>query len=371
MQLILAIIIALIVFAIQYSIYKKYWNKNLGISLAYSTHYVYCYEPVTLTETINNNKLLPLPIIHIKFKLSRTFKFAKNEIGTISDYHYRNDGFSIMGKQKIVRVFKFTTTSSGLYTIEDITAESRDLFMSSLFNCVYPCKDYLYVFPAKVPAISIEAIYNRIIGEYEVRNNTLEDPFLFKNIRDYQSYDSFKNINWKAYAKLSAPMVNTYFPSSTYDIRIFLNMNTETIYGEDAMRESLISCASTLSSMFINDKIPVSIYVNCIDIKTEENICIASGSGSSHIYTIDKALSRLDIHGDISDFSSLAHDNISTSDTSFFVIISNDRREYMIRLYEDLINKQVPVYYLVPEVKSIPLTPFNDNMSKWEVEAYE
>ena len=371
MQLILAIIIALIVFAIQYNIYKKYWKKNLSVSLAYSTNYVYCYEPVTLVETINNNKLLPLPIIHIKFKLSRTFRFDKNDIGTISDYHYRNDGFSIMGKQKIVRIFKFATTTRGLYTIEDITVESRDLFMTSLFNCSYPCKDYLYVFPAKAPAISIEAIYNRIIGEYEVRNNTLEDPFLFKSIRDYQSYDSFKSINWKAYAKSSVPMVNTYFPSSTYDIHIFLNMNTETIYGEADIRESVISCASTLAAMFINDKIPVSLHANGVDIKTKENISIASGSGSSHIYTIDKALSRLDIHSDTSDFSSLVYDNIDNSDTSFFVIISNDRREAMITLYEDLINKQIPVYYLVPEVKSVQFTPYNDNMSKWEVVAYE
>ncbi len=39
-----------------------------------------------------------------------------------------------------------------------------------------------------------------MMGDIATKRFLMEDPYMFKGIREYQPHDSFKSINFKAYA---------------------------------------------------------------------------------------------------------------------------------------------------------------------------
>ena len=69
MQLIVAIAIAIFIFIWQKSMYNKMWDKRLGMDIRFKDSYVNAGEGSSLIEIINNEKLLPLPVLHLKFSV--------------------------------------------------------------------------------------------------------------------------------------------------------------------------------------------------------------------------------------------------------------------------------------------------------------
>ena len=51
-------------------------------------------EQATLTEVIENRKLLPLAYLNVKFQVSRNLVFQNMENTSVSDFNYKNDVFS-------------------------------------------------------------------------------------------------------------------------------------------------------------------------------------------------------------------------------------------------------------------------------------
>ena len=71
--------------------YERNWSRSLSIRVLFSRPHVYAHEVLELTETIENRKKLPLPIIEIGFRLPRGLHFEDAENILESDYVYKRD----------------------------------------------------------------------------------------------------------------------------------------------------------------------------------------------------------------------------------------------------------------------------------------
>ena len=72
----------------------KALDEELFVSLAFSRKSTVRGESCELLETIENRKLLPLPVLKVKFQVSRQLAFE--DAGTessVTDQYYRNDVF--------------------------------------------------------------------------------------------------------------------------------------------------------------------------------------------------------------------------------------------------------------------------------------
>ena len=129
MQLIIALVCIYALFKLQAIIYKLSWKK--GFSAGISIESLTCREGDnnSLTETVTNNKLLPLPMVNVKFTTPRSFVFDNEDNSSVTDYYYRNDVFSLLNRQKIKRTLNFRCTRRGCYSINDITIITSDLLM--------------------------------------------------------------------------------------------------------------------------------------------------------------------------------------------------------------------------------------------------
>ena len=111
----------------------------------------------------------------------------------------------------------------------------------------------------------------------------LEDPFVFRGIRDYTSNDSLKNVNWKASARTGNLMVNEYDESVSRNVCILLNLEESGALRYDAVDEEAISIASGIAEMLVSQGINVSIISNGCDVDTHNHVFVQGGAGTGHL----------------------------------------------------------------------------------------
>ena len=94
MKILLLLAAAGLLYILQDLIYKTFLGtKNLSVSIHFQDKAVLEGEQATLTEVIENRKLLPLAYLNVKFQVSRNLVFQNMENTSVSDFNYKNDVF--------------------------------------------------------------------------------------------------------------------------------------------------------------------------------------------------------------------------------------------------------------------------------------
>jgi len=323
LYIIFAAILALALYFLEFNIYKRRWSNDLKVNAFFKVDEVFAGEEAELTETIENCKKLPLPMIKMKLQLSKKLLFRDTDNSMVSDYFYRTDIYSIKAFQKVKRTIKFVADKRGYYDFHGIDVLGSDMFYSAEFVKSVTASSYLYVYPKVYDPKLFEPVLNRINGEVITKNNLIEDPFELKGIREYQTFDSLKNVNWKASAKQEDLMVNMHDMTAKRTIRIFLNLDDSTIYDMEDLKELCISMAVSLIISFCKRGIPVSLYANTKDYLTEEPIRLEEGSGDTHIRSANRMLARINLSKGVCSFEdTFKEDLMKDVKDSYSVIIS-------------------------------------------------
>ena len=89
MKILLLLAAAGLLYILQDLIYKTFWDKNLSVSIHFQDKAVLEGEQATLTEVIENRKLLPLAYLNVKFQVSRNLVFQNMENCFTREYEER------------------------------------------------------------------------------------------------------------------------------------------------------------------------------------------------------------------------------------------------------------------------------------------
>lgn len=365
MQLLSAIVGALILYLIQRNLYNKYWNRKLSVEVAFSKDYAVEGEDMTLKETIVNNKLLPIPILKLKFMTSKNLDFTDTINASVSDNYYRNDMVSILMYQKLTRTLSFHCKRRGYYKIDRIEIIGSNLFLSNENVACYDMNTDLYVFPRNLEHVILESAFQKMLGTVLTKRFINEDPFEFRNIREYQSFDNLKSVNWKASAKSNTMMVNVHDYTSSQQVRIFLNTESQTLYNYENLKEESIQIAATLALAFLGQGIPVSFGTNAKDVITAQILKVPSGSGESQIRNIQESLARIDLNQEPESFVAMFQDEFENSTASDYVIlISSYQKDDLQELLLSHMHNNKEFVWIVPVNSEIKVLVNNDLIEK-------
>lgn len=375
MRLVIALVCMYVLFRLQAVLYQITWKKGFHVDLSFGSNVCQEGDTNVLTEIVTNDKLLPLPMVHVKFSTPRTFVFDDEENSSVSDYYYRDDVFTILSRQTIRRELTFTCTSRGCYYMQDLSVITSDLLMQSVLTAKIPNSQVIHVYPKKLSMKPFEIPFQTIMGDFITQKHIVDDPFEFRGIREYQTSDTMRSINWKSSAKLGKLQVNTFFTTASQEVVLFLNLDSEIYSRNCRLQETSIQIASTLASQFISNRIPVALETNGHDLFTKEQICQKSGSGADHMEAIDHSLSRIDLSLPYSNYIDMIHHYFDSkiagqalNQNAYYIFISTYRHEDMLEYYGTLKSAGLACYYIVPEYKIISVeTPLPD-MLKWDVE---
>ncbi len=371
MKLLSAMLGALLLYLLKNYLYHKYWNKNLSVELNFSEESAVEGDELILYETVTNKKLLPLPVLKVKFMTSRYFNFLDMNNSSVTDNYYRNDLLSIMMYQKLTRPLAFLCARRGYFIINNADVVCSDMFLSFETVASFDMDIRLYVYPGPVNFEKFQAVFHKILGTVLTKRFINEDPFEFRSIREYQIYDNIKSVNWKASAKTGSLKVNVNDYTSSQQVKIFLNLEPETIWKYEDLEEESIRIASSLSSGFIEQGIPAALYTNARDIITHDLLNIPPGSGMNHIKTINEVLARIDTSQTVPAFvPAIREEFIRSSDSDFIIFISFYQKKDLQLLLSSIAGTGKDFFWIIPINRDVTvntreeLTPY---VIPWEV----
>lgn len=352
MHTLIMIIIAGFLYAIQYNYYEKNWKKGLTASVSYNKSHARIGDTVKVSELVSNHKSLPLPMLHVKFKTSRTFEYVTRENSSVTDHYYRNDVFSILGNQQVKRTLTFRTTKRGYFVIDSVNFVMKDLFLHHSDGYNLPNHSALYVYPRLLNGRKELTLSQSLIGDI-LTKSLQSDPLSFRGIRNYTPQDEMRFINWKATARQQELMVNTYFDTQTTSVMFLVNFDTNSIRKIDAIREIIAQVTATLMESMNAQHFSMQFVTNANDIVTNQLASTEMGSGSGHLQTMNENLARLNLAGDVANFHNFFEGEQSrfneTMKKTSYIIISNYRKSDLL---EDFYAKQqegYQVYLICPD----------------------
>ena len=307
--------------------YRRHWMKDISVDLHFSEPAVYAGSEVTLTETIENRKKLPVHILEIAFRVRKGVVFPDAENITESDYVYKRDVFSLLGMERIIRRYTVRAVKRGHYEIDQTGEVAYSVPGHRKYEEELNIRDDFYVYAKRTDVKGILEPVMTLLGEAESRRKLYEDPFAFAGIRDYTTSDPMKTVNWKASAKTGGLMVNTYSSVCSETVRIFLDVEDRNIRKQQPLIEESVSIAATLCEKLTRGGQEVSLYVNAPSENGSTAGCTIFGSarGKRRQTAVEQYLTTDFASVRTSDFISLIRDNPPDErDMPLTVIISKN-----------------------------------------------
>ena len=348
MPILIIFAVAGLIYLLQDKIYQYFWDKNLHADVEFTDQFIHEGETTVLTETLSNGKILPLPWVYVKFQINRNGKVE----------HYRSDLFSVRFYQKIRRKIPFKFDKRGVYTIRGIDLISNNLFITSKFVRTLQDSATMVVYPMLLPTEEFQIPFQKMMGDIITHRFMIEDPFMFKGIREYQPYDSFKSINFKASARAGEWLVNVNDYTVSQKVTILLNMDRPNQYYDMRLYENSIRLAASLANAYEQEGIPVALVSNGRDVLSGGAISVEDGCGSGHIHTMFESLARMEVSMEVEDFSpDIDRAAEDTSQDSMYIMISSFFGEKCVQAYERLKENHPSAQWILPVVPSDLMDP--------------
>ncbi|MBR4343090.1 MAG: DUF58 domain-containing protein [Lachnospiraceae bacterium] len=359
-QFIAIIIMAAVLYFIQRLIYMKNWAKKLSVDIHFEGKEIFEGEHGRLIETITNAKRLPLPMIKCKFLTSRNLMFDNTTTNQNTDNYYRNDVFSLGGREKLTRSITFMAHKRGLYNIKDAELVGTDMFFTLETVLMYKLYDEIYVLPRPFDTSEFRNSLQWINGEIKSKAHLIEDPFEFRGIREYQPYDSMKSINWKATARTGDLRVNMRDFTSQKVVRIFLNLEDNGVIKRSEACEAAIKVAAGLVKNFTQEDMEFALYSNGVDCLSHRTIRIKRGRGRIHEQEIYRALARIDLKETAEDmiqsFEKIIMDGDGSMCDYYISVNSYDEFQRLLLSYDSM-HMSFLWFYIMSGISTMGITP--------------
>lgn len=364
MNLVLFVIGAVLVYWLQVVIFKVTWGHKLRASAVFADNQITEGDMTNLMVTVENQKLLPILSVKANLALERGLEFQDASNLAISDKNYRSEIFSMRAYERVERDIPLFCAKRGYYLIDAIDLVGNDLFYTHRFLKHENANESICVYPGKADARQLSVATQKMIGETVVRVSDCDDPFTFRGIREYQSFDSIRDINWIATAKTGDLRVNVHDFTADEEIAIILDTQWDSLIRSDALLEESIRIASSLADEFIGRGIVTSMFSNGKDCLTGEEFRIGGGSHPQHSLAISYGLARVALEKQVerSTIVSLIKEQTNAAIAQqnrkiTWVLISTETSDEVVSAFEELGDKAaVSAYWIIPahSIESVP-----------------
>lgn len=245
--------------------------RRFGLSrLTYERHFQQnrCFpgEPVTLTVTVTNRKVLPLTYLVVEESVpvaleveSRRLHFQSRARGRL------RMRFSLGWYQRVERRFTVRATRRGAYRLGPAVVAAGDPFGWAEQRMEVAPSDLLIVYPRVVPLEEVGLPAQRPFGDLASRDRLFADPLRFAGVREYRPGDPLNQVHWKATAATGELQVRLLDPSASLGLAVFLNTwSYERFWeGDDAdALEAGVTLAASIVGWAHEHALPVGLYAN-------------------------------------------------------------------------------------------------------------
>ena len=133
--MIIILLLGILAVSALWELYYKYrWSKEITVKLWFETDAVYAGQETRLYEVIENRKAMPVPVLEVGFHTRKELVFVEVDNTNVSDYCYKRDVFSVLGRQKITRELPVRCTKRGKYIASDADIMTHTLLYRKRYS---------------------------------------------------------------------------------------------------------------------------------------------------------------------------------------------------------------------------------------------
>jgi len=250
-------------------------------------------DALFLHVDIANRKVLPLPWLLLEYQLSANLVFPDGNELDVGDLD-KSGLFSVMMYKRVRRKLRFTCGKRGFYRLRRIRLTCSNLLHTQTFKKEIGCNAELTVFPRLLNSLDEFVVVVNNLDAMMLNASLINpDPFTFRGIREYQSTDPLRSVNFKATAVAQQLMVNIHAPTSSKRLEIILNLEHYAQLPDNELFEQAIRLAATLAHHYISEDVMVGFYTNGRDAFTGKNVRIPCAAAPAQLYAIYQSLGKL------------------------------------------------------------------------------
>ncbi len=263
-------------------IWARYCLQDLDYKREFSERRVLFGEEVTLSLSVENAKLLPLPWLEAEDSVpsSLTYPGQHMRVSIRSNSVVFENLFSTLPYQRVTRRYAIRCTARGVHTFGPTVLRSGDVFGFLNREVSLPNWQYLLVYPMVVPLTRFGLPARHPFGDYRAPRRLLEDPSRVIGVRDYAYGDDLRRIHWKATARTTQLQSKIYEPTTTFTLVIFLNVvsQLDAYYGiNPELQELSICAAASVADWALDQGFAVGLYANTIMYMPEVGLSADEG----------------------------------------------------------------------------------------------
>jgi len=263
-------------------IWARYCLQDLDYKREFSERRVLFGEEVTLSLSVENVKLLPLPWLETEDSVpsSLTYPSQHMRVSIRSNSVVFENLFSTLPYERVTRRYAIQCTARGVHTFGPTVLRSGDVFGFLNREVSLPNWQYLLVYPMVVPLTRFGLPARHPFGDYRAPRRLLEDPSRVIGVRDYAYGDDLRRIHWKATARTTQLQSKIYEPTTTFTLVIFLNVvsQLDAYYGiNPELQELSICAAASVADWGLDQGFAVGLYANTIMYMPEVGLSADEG----------------------------------------------------------------------------------------------
>ncbi len=276
--------------------------KNLSLlGVSYERHFdrtrVFPGEPIAMTVTIQNDKLLPLTWLRFRDSLPvAPLGDTPSLAGDLVGNYTLQSVYSMQSHERVERTVTLRFPTRGYYKIGPVSYESGDIFTLFTLEREHRHIDTLVVYPQIWPLEELGLPPKEPFGELRVRQSLFTDPVRTRGIRDYQPQDRFRDVHWKATARRGQLQTKVYDPSTGMTMVVFLNVATYARHWmgfDPALLERAVSVAASICNYGVQQGWGVGLYANGAVPNSDQPIRVLPSRAPDQLGSVLEALAAV------------------------------------------------------------------------------
>ncbi len=292
------IISVLFLVGLQEKLYEKYIFAGLELKREFDQHGAFPGDIVDYKLSVTNKKLLPLTWLCLEERIPLQLELQEDDLtepySEISYLHRLI--YSILPYQRVNRRYKIKCLKRGYYELRDASITSTNLLGTKTYTEELERTAAIAVYPS-IRELSDSFIpVNTMMGDFSVNRWIMDDPMMIIGVREYQSTDSFKSINWKLTAKNQRLLVNKYDHTADKKIMLFINLDkTEYLMESDEvdLMEEALEIGASIAVKLIESGVPTGVATNGVCVGVDAVGIVEPNTGQEHIAHVLTAFAQM------------------------------------------------------------------------------
>ena len=255
-------------------------------------------DEVPITVSITNKKPVPLGWLRLHDRIPPDIEVQGARMGE----QMGATALSLMLSasmgwyERVAWEYRLKCTTRGYYHLGPARLESGDLFGFFTSEKTVSHRDDLIVYPevATLPELGIPSL--RPMGDVRSGLPIHRDTSRPATVRDYQSGDPLKWVDWKLSAKAGRFQVRVFDPSSSTTIVLVVAIETNPIswggYSANLL-ERVIKVAASVASHAADEKHELGLFSNGSAIRADRPMVIPPSAEPDHLSIVLEALATI------------------------------------------------------------------------------